>query len=141
MTAWQAQQVARGRGDSIQINKYTILGSIGEGGMGRVFHARDTRLNRPVALKVLSRNRLNDPRAVIRFRREARLGAQLQHENLVRIYDEGEVNGHCYLVMEYIEGSSVGHLLAGHGPMPTSTASRLARQVALGMEHARARRG
>ena len=121
----------------MQINKYILLDAIGEGGMGRVFLAKDTRLNRKVALKVLSQSRLNDARAIVRFRREARLGAQLQHENLVRIYDEGEINGHCYLVMEYIEGASVGHLLAGHGPMPTSTASRLARQVALGLEHAR----
>jgi serine/threonine-protein kinase len=137
LTTWQAQQIFRGRGGGLQIGKYVLLDAIGQGGMGRVFLARDTRLNRQVALKVLSQSRLNDTRAILRFRREVRLGAQLQHENLVRIYDEGEVNGHCYLVMEYIDGSSVGHLLAGHGPMPTPTASRLARQVALGLEHAR----
>ena len=51
---------------------------------------------------------MNNPRAIARFHREARVGAQLQHENLVRIYDEGEANGKCYLVMEYIEGKNIG---------------------------------
>ena len=76
--------------------------------MGRVYLARDTRLNRRVALKILSPERVNNPRAIARFHREALVGAQLQHENLVRIYDEGEANGKCYLVMEYIEGKNIG---------------------------------
>ncbi|MGE3821005.1 MAG: serine/threonine-protein kinase, partial [Isosphaeraceae bacterium] len=63
-------------------------------------------------------------------------GAQLQHENLVRIYDEGEANGRCYLVMEYIEGKTIGQLIVEGGPLAYPLASRLARQVALGLEHA-----
>ena len=86
--------------------------------MGRVYLARDTRLNRRVALKILSPERMNNPRAIARFQREARVGAQLQHENLVRIYDLGESNGRCYLVMEYIEGKTIGALIAEQGPMP-----------------------
>ena len=79
---------------------------------------------------------MNNPRAIQRFQREARVGAQLQHENLVRIYDEGEANGKCYLVMEYIEGKNIGTMIAENGPIPGDVAARLARQVALGLEHA-----
>ncbi|MBX6316679.1 MAG: protein kinase, partial [Isosphaeraceae bacterium] len=98
--------------------------------------ARDTRLNRKVALKVLSRERMNNPRALARFQREAKVGAQLQHENLVRIYDEGEANGHHFLVMEYIEGKTVGQLIQEHGPLRPALAARIGRQVALGLAHA-----
>src|SRR5438105_474201 len=63
-------------------------------------------------------------------------GAPLQHENLVRIYDEGEANGKCYLVMEYIEGKNIGQMIAENGPLPAPIATRLSRQVALGLEHA-----
>jgi serine/threonine protein kinase len=137
LTLWQAHEILQGRGANIRINKYTLLSMIGHGGMGCVYLAMDTRLNRQVALKVLAPNRLTQSGAAARLQREARLGAQLQHENLVRIYDAGEENGQQYLVMEYIEGDSVGQLLTEHGPMPASTAARLALQVALGLEHAR----
>src|SRR4051795_9292458 len=136
LTLWQAQQLLAGRSTGFKINRYTLLEMIGQGGMGRVYLARDTRLNRRVALKILSPERMNNPRAIARFQREARVGAQLQHENLVRIYDEGEANGKCYLVMEYIEGKNIGQMIAEGGPMPPSIAARLVRQVALGLEHA-----
>ena len=93
--------------------------------MGRVFLARDTRLDRVVALKILSPERLSNPRAIARFQREARVGAQLQHENLVRIYDFGESDGRYFLVMEYIEGKTIATLISEQGPMPSATAVRL----------------
>lgn len=136
LTLWQAQQLLAGRSSGFKIDRYTLLELIGQGGMGRVYLARDTRLNRRVALKILSPERVNNPRAIARFHREALVGAQLQHENLVRIYDEGEANGKCYLVMEYIEGKNIGQMIGENGPIPFSVAARLARQVALGLEHA-----
>lgn len=136
LTVWQAQQLLQGRSAGFRIDKYVLLEHIGHGGMGRVYLAKDTRLNRRVALKVLSRERMNNPRAVARFQREAKVGAQLQHENLVRIYDEGSSNGVYYLVMEYIEGRTAGHLLADRGRIPPAIAADIARQVALGLEHA-----
>jgi serine/threonine-protein kinase len=136
LTLWQAQQLLAGRTSGFRVDRYILLELIGQGGMGRVYLARDTRLNRRVALKILSPERVNNPRAIARFRREARVGAQLQHENLVRIYDFGESNGRYYLVMEYIEGKTIGTLLSEQGPMPSATAVRLVRQVALGLEHA-----
>ncbi len=136
LTLWQAKQLLSGRSTGFKVNRYVLLDLIGQGGMGRVYLARDTRLNRRVAVKILSRERVNNFRAVARFQREARVGAQLQHENLVRIYDEGEDNGKCYLVMEYIEGKNIGTIIAQDGPMAPGVATRLVRQVALGLEHA-----
>ena len=136
LTVWQAQQLLAGRSTGFKIDRYVLLELIGQGGMGRVYLARDSRLNRRVALKILSPERVNNPRAIARFHREALVGAQLQHENLVRIYDEGEANGKCYLVMEYIEGKNIGQMISEAGPLPPAVAARLASQVALGLEHA-----
>jgi len=137
LTLWQAQQLLAGRVSGFQIDKYVLLNLLGRGGMGRVFLARDVRLNRMVALKLLSPERMNNSRAIARFRREAKVGAQLQHENLVRVYDEGESAGVLYLVMEHIDGKNVGQLIGDLGKIPWATAARLSRQVALGLEHAR----
>ena len=136
LTLWQAQQLLAGRTSGFRVDRYLLLDLIGHGGMGRVYLARDTRLNRLVALKILAPERMNNPRAIARFQREARVGAQLQHENLVRIYDFGESSGRYFLVMEYIEGKTVGGLITAQGAMPPPTAARLARQIALGLEHA-----
>src|SRR6516162_4435846 len=136
LTLWQAQQLLAGRTSGFRVDRYLLLDLIGHGGMGRVYLARDTRLNRLVALKILAPERMNNPRAIARFQREARVGAQLQHEHLVRIYDFGESSGRYYLVMEYIEGKTIGTLISAQGPMPAPTAARLVRQIALGLEHA-----
>ncbi len=136
LTLWQAQQLLAGRTAGYRVDRYVLLDLIGQGGMGRVYLAQDSRLNRRVALKILAPERVNNPRAIARFQREARVGAQLQHENLVRIYDFGESNGRYYLVMEYIEGKTIGTLISEGGAMPPAPAVRLVRQVALGLEHA-----
>ena len=137
ITLWQAQQLLAGRISGYFIDKYILLSLLGRGGMGRVYLARDVRLNRTVALKLLSQERMNNPRAIARFRREAKVGAQLQHENLVRVYDEGESAGILYLVMEHIDGKNVGQTIGEMTRIPWPMAARLARQVALGLEHAR----
>ena len=115
LTLWQAQQLLAGRTNGYKVDRYVLMDLIGQGGMGRVYLARDMRLNRRVALKILSPERVNNPRSIARFQREARVGAQLQHENLVRIYDFGESNGRYYLVMEYIEGKTIGTLISEQG--------------------------
>ncbi|QDV35058.1 serine/threonine-protein kinase [Tautonia plasticadhaerens] len=135
LTRWQAAQLLSGRPIGFFIGRYALLDLLGQGGMGRVYLARDRRLGRKVALKLLSSRARQNPTAVARFRREAVVGAGLQHDNLVRLYDDGEFRGIPFLVMEYIEGAPLGRLLSEFGPMPPSTASRLARQVALGLGH------
>jgi len=136
LTLWQAQQLLGGRASGYKIDKYILLDRIGTGGMGRVYLARDTRLGRRVALKILAPDRLSNPRAVARFHREAKVGAQLQHENLVRVYDVGEAGGAPYLVMELIAGKTINKLIAEAGRLAPGLAAGLARQVALGLEHA-----
>ncbi len=135
LTLWQAEQLLAGRSSGYKVDRYLLLDLIGHGGMGRVYLARDTRLDRPVALKVLTPERLKNPQALARFEREARMGAQLQHENLVRIYDFGESAGRYFLAMEYIEGKTIATAIAERGPMPPATAVRLVRQVADGLDH------
>src|SRR6516162_5186216 len=130
LTLWQAQQLLAGRTSGFRVDRYLLVDLIGHGGMGRVYLARDTRLSRYVALKILAPERVNNPRAIQRFQREARVGAQLQHENLVRVYDFGESNARFFLVMEYIEGKTIGALISAQGPMPAPTAARLVRQIA-----------
>jgi serine/threonine protein kinase len=139
LTLWQAQQVLSGRSTGYKIDKYILLDLLGRGGMGRVYLAKDVKLHRMVALKILSQERMNNPRAIARFQREAKVGAQLQHENLVRVYDysEGDRDGVRYLVMEYIEGKNVGQLIGELGSIPWPMAARLGRQIALGLDHAR----
>jgi serine/threonine protein kinase len=142
LTVWQAQQLLTGRATGFKIDRYLLLDLIGQGGMGRVYLAKDTRLGRRVAIKVLSNARMSNPRAIARFQREAKVGAQLQHENLVRIYDQGESSGTHYLViihylvMEYIEGRNVAQIIGERGSIAWPEAARLARQIALGLEHA-----
>jgi serine/threonine-protein kinase len=135
VTQWQAQHLLAGRTKGFKLGRYLLLDMINEGGMGRVYLAADTRLKRRVALKVLSPERIDNSRAVARFQREALVGAQLQHENLVHIYDFGESNGRYYLVMEYIEGATVANGIAEKGPMAPAAAVQIARQVAFGLEH------
>jgi serine/threonine protein kinase len=135
LTHWQAENLLAGQTSGFKVDRYVLLNLIGHGGMGCVYLALDPRLNRRVAIKILSRERLGNSGAIARFQREARVGAQLQHENLVRIYDCGESRGSYFLVMEYIEGKSMGILSSEQGPMPPMTAARLAREVALALDH------
>jgi serine/threonine-protein kinase len=135
LTLWQARHLLAGRTKGFKHDRYVLLDLISEGGMGRVFLAKDTRLKRQVALKLLSPARLNNPRAIARFQREALVGAQLKHENLVHIYDFGESRGRYFLVMEYIEGTTVWAEIVEKGPMAPATAVRIASQVAQGLEH------
>lgn len=136
ITLWQAQQLLAGRFNGFRVGRYVLMDLLGQGGMGRVYLAKDTSLGRTVALKILSADRMKNPRAIARFHREAKIGAQLQHENLVRIYDFGESNGRHFLVMEFIEGRTIGSLIVQQGPIPAAIAAGLGRQIALGLEHA-----
>jgi serine/threonine protein kinase len=117
-------------------DRYQILEKLGEGGMGVVYKALDTRLDRMVAVKVLPQHRLDDADAVQRFQREARALARLDHPNIVGVHDFGDHKGVPFLVMELAEGTTLAALLKRFAPLPPEQAVEYVRQAAVGLEHA-----
>ena len=113
-----------------------LLKLIGQGGMGRVYLARDTRLNRQVALKILAPERINNPLAMRGSSARRGSAPSCSTRTWCAIYDFGEFNGRLFLVMEYIDGKSSGAFIQEQGAMPPATAVRLVRQIAMGLEHA-----
>jgi serine/threonine-protein kinase len=118
-------------GDSI--GPYCVLGKIGEGGMGEVYRARDSKLNREVALKVLPDAFSAEPDRLARFKREAQLVASLNHPNIAAIYGFEDSNGVHALVLELVEGPTLADRL-NRGPIPLDEAQPIARQIAEALE-------
>jgi predicted ATPase len=120
-----------------RFGNYQILQRLGAGGMGEVYRARDTRLEREVAIKTLSLERGSQPDALTRFEQEARAASALNHPNIVTIYELGEADGTRYIAMELVTGQTVRELLAT-GPIPFRKAVVIATQIAdaLAMAHA-----
>ncbi len=121
-----------------QLREYRLLEKIGQGGMGAVYRATHTRLDKVVALKVLPAESMHDPGAVARFEREMKAVGRLDHPNIVRATDAGEVDGVHFLVMEYVEGANLSDLVNAYGPLPVADACELVRQAAVGLDNAHA---
>src|SRR6266851_4023517 len=116
---------------------YTILGKLGQGGMGQVFKAKHDRLDRLVALKIIRQECISqDPHAVRRFQQEAKAAAQLSHPNIIVVYDFNQVENTYYIAMEFVEGVDLHQLVRDCGPLPVPLACHFARQIALGLQHA-----
>ena len=122
-------------GVGTRLGPYEIVSAIGAGGMGEVYRARDTRLDRDVALKVVPDLFASDPERLARFEREAKTLAALNHPNIAQIYGLEESNGTRALVMELVEGEDLSQRIA-RGPIPIEEALPIAQQIAEALEAA-----
>jgi TolB-like protein/Tfp pilus assembly protein PilF len=120
-----------------RLGPYEILSPLGAGGMGEVYRARDTRLPRDVAIKVLPAELASNPERLGRLEREARAASALNHPNIVTVYDAGREEGVFYLAMELVVGKSLRELLA-EGPLPQRRLAAIAVQIADGLAKAHA---
>jgi eukaryotic-like serine/threonine-protein kinase len=118
-----------------QLGSYEITALLGKGGMGEVYRARDTKLKREVAIKILPEEFLQDPDRVNRFQREAELLASLNHTNIAAIHDLQEGNGSRFLIMELVEGETLADRIT-RGPLPLDDALSIARQICEALEAA-----
>ncbi len=136
LTAYQVNQLFAGRGPELVLGGYVLLERLGEGGMGQVFKARQLKLGRTVAVKLIRKERLDSADAVRRFHREIEATAQLSHPNIVLAYDADQAGDTHFLVVEYVEGTDLARLVKKQGPLPIALACDCVRQAALGLQHA-----
>ena len=122
-----------------RLGHFELVQFIGGGGMGRVFRGVDTRLQRDVALKILSPEQAADEETLLRFQNEAQSAARLDHENIARVYHVGEDRGLHYIVFEFIDGINVRNLVRRKGPLSLVEAVGYTLQVAEALAHADAR--
>src|SRR4051794_3508442 len=111
-------------------NRYEIQRELAQGGMAEVYLARDQLLNRPIALKALFPEYAREPSFVERFRREAQAAANLNHPNIVAIYDWGQETGTYFIVMEYVEGRSLRDVIRTDGPIDAAQAAEITSEIA-----------
>lgn len=138
LTSYQATILCQRRAPGLVLGNYVILEMLGAGGMGQVFKAMHRRMERVVVLKLLPPEMTQSPVAVERFHREVKAAARLSHPNIVAAYDADEAGGVHFLIMEYVEGSDLKHVVRTQGPLTIAQALSCVGQTARGLEHAHA---
>jgi serine/threonine protein kinase len=136
LTRYQAALALQGQTHRLVLGDYVILDPLGTGGMGQVFKARHLRMDRLVAIKIISPQLMQSPEAVRRFEREVRAAAKLTHCNIVLAFDAREDNGLHYLVMEYVPGRDLATIVHDRGPLAVPHALACILEAARGLEHA-----
>ncbi|MDA0285729.1 MAG: serine/threonine-protein kinase, partial [Planctomycetota bacterium] len=139
LTDGQVRILLKGPTCPLVLGSYVILDEIGAGGMGQVFKALHSEMQREVALKTLKNSLPVSSDSAQRFRREVQAAAQLVHPNVVVAHDAGEVDGVRFLVMEYVEGQNLSTLVRQSGSLPLARAVDLIRQAAEGLKYAHER--
>lgn len=135
LTPYQINQLFQGHAGDLNLGHYVLLERLGEGGMGQVFKAREVRLGRLVALKVLRKERINKPEIIERFHQEIQAAAQLSHPNIVHAYDAEQIGDAHVFAMEFVEGIDLSRLVKQSGPLPVAQACECIRQAAQGLQH------
>src|ERR1700691_3068459 len=120
-------------------SRYRIIALIGKGGMGEVYRADDLTLGQPVALKFLPDEATRDEALVQRFKNEVRIARRVSHPNVCRVYDVGDVEGHTFFTMEYVDGEDLASLLRRIGRLPEDKALDIARHLCAGLAAAHAK--
>jgi serine/threonine protein kinase len=136
LTPFQAEQFLAGRSKGFTLGGYQVLQRLGTGGSGMVYLAEHEVMRRRVAIKILPPEVVDEPGVLERFRREAQAVAALDHPNIVRAYDFRQEGSLHFLVMEYVDGTSLQELLDRRGPLPIPRACAYIQQAALGLQHA-----
>ena len=136
LTYFQAEQFLQGRWKRFTIGKYKVLERLGSGGMGQVFLCEHKLMRRRVAVKVLPTAKAADPSSLERFYREARAVAALDHQNIVRAYDIDQDDNLHFIVMEYVDGSSLQDMIRKGGQMDPTRAAHYIYWSAIGLQHA-----
>ncbi|MFM7131777.1 MAG: serine/threonine protein kinase, partial [bacterium] len=135
LSEYQAKRILTGRIDELQMGSYRILDRLGAGSMGRVYKAQHKLMGRVVALKVIAPELTSNERVVKRFLREMRLVAMLDHPNVIKAYESGQVGEQHFIAMEYVQGASLGDMLK-KGPLEPVAVIKYAADAALGLDHA-----
>ncbi len=135
LTRWQAGQLLAGRA-AFHLGKYRLMDLLGRGGMGSVFLARHTMMNRPVALKIIAKHLGTSQANLDRFFSEARAVAALNHPNIVHAYSIDNEGERYYMVMEFVEGQDLQRMVEEQGPVDFQHAADYIRQAAEGLAHA-----
>jgi serine/threonine protein kinase len=136
LTKWHCDKLLEGRHKGFFLKKYKLLDEIGRGGMSVVYLAEHTLLKRLAAIKILPKNRVEDSSYLARFHREASAAAQLDHKNIVRVYDTDNLDKTHFLAMEYVEGRDLQQIVKAEGPLDYLPAAEYIRQAAEGLANA-----
>ncbi len=139
LSRYQAREIYQGRAKSLLLGNYTIIDTIGAGGMGQVFKAEHRRMRRTVAIKVLPRKAVAASTDIARFEREVEAAAKLEHPNIVAAYDADEADGVHFLVMQFVDGSDLSAVVKKNGPLPVLYAVNYVLQAAYGLAYAHAK--